>query len=66
MRFLSFQWMFRAKLNEPPQNLDRLSFRPRSEKRDPVRTALFIAAAIAFLTLLAGMIAVLTITPPTL
>jgi len=64
-----FNEMFRPKgneLSEPPQNLDRLSFRPRSKKRDPVRTALFIAAAIAFLTLLAGMIAVLTITPPTL
>jgi hypothetical protein len=58
--------MFRAKVNEPPQNLDRLSFPPRGKTRDPVRTALFIAAAIAFLALLAGMIAVFTITPPTL
>jgi hypothetical protein len=58
--------MFRAKPNEPPQNLDPLSFRPRGKERDPVRTALFIAAVIAFLTLLTAMIAVLTITPPTL
>ena len=61
--------MFRAKLkepNEPPQNFDRLSFRPRSKTRDPVRMALLIAAAIAFLALLAAMVAVLTITPPTL
>ena len=60
--------MFTAKRNEPnepPQNFDPLLFRPRSKIRDPVRTALFVAAAIAFLALLAGMIAVLTITAPT-
>jgi hypothetical protein len=51
--------------NEPAQNTDRLSFPPRDKTRDPASTALFTAAAIAFLALLAGMIAVLTITPPT-
>jgi hypothetical protein len=61
--------MFMAKLrqpNAPPQNLDLLSFRVRGKEPDPVRTVLFIAAAIACLALVAAMIAVLTITPPTL
>jgi len=58
--------MFRAKPSEPAPNVNRLSFRPRGKARDPVRTALFIAATIAFLVLLAGMIAILTITAPTL
>jgi pSer/pThr/pTyr-binding forkhead associated (FHA) protein len=40
-------------------------FRTRSKERDPGRTALFIAAAIALLTLIAGIIAVLTMHPPT-
>jgi hypothetical protein len=58
--------MFRAKPSEPSQDFDRLSFRPRSKTRDPVRTTLLIAVTIAFLALLAAMIAVLMITPPTL
>jgi len=60
--------MFKAKMtepSEPAQNTDRLSFPPRAKTRDPASTALFIAAAVAFLALLAGMTAVLTITPPT-
>ena len=40
-------------------------FRTRSKQRDPGRTALFIAAAIAFLALIAGIIAVLTMHAPT-
>jgi len=62
--------MFRVKLRQQPnvlpQNFGRLSFHPRGKEPDPVGTALFIAAAVAFLALVAGMIAVLTITPPTL
>jgi hypothetical protein len=40
-------------------------FRTRSKQRDPGRTALFIAAAIALLALLAGIVAVLTMHAPT-
>ena len=40
-------------------------FRTRSKERDPGRTALFIAAAIALLTLIAGIVAVLTMHAPT-
>ena len=40
-------------------------FRTRSKERDPGRTALFIAAAIALLALIAGLIAVLTMHAPT-
>jgi pSer/pThr/pTyr-binding forkhead associated (FHA) protein len=40
-------------------------FRTRSKQRDPSRTALFVAAAIALLALLAGMVAVLTMHAPT-
>jgi predicted component of type VI protein secretion system len=40
-------------------------FRTRSKERDPGRTALFIAAAVALLTLIAGIIAVLTMHAPT-
>jgi hypothetical protein len=40
-------------------------FRARSKQRDPGRTALFIAAAIALLALLAGLAAVLTMHTPT-
>ena len=40
-------------------------FRTRSKGRDPGRTALFIAAAVALLSLIAGIIAVLTMHPPT-
>ena len=39
-------------------------FRTRSKQRDPGRTALFLAAAIAFLALIAGIIAVLTMHAP--
>src|SRR5881398_3369329 len=39
-------------------------FRTRSKQRDPGRTALFIAAAIALLALLAGIVAVLTMHAP--
>ena len=39
-------------------------FRTRSKQRDPGRTALFIAAAIALLALLAGIIAVLMMRAP--
>src|SRR5438477_10316832 len=39
-------------------------FRTRRKERDPGRTALFIAAAIAFLALLAGIVAVLTMHAP--
>jgi pSer/pThr/pTyr-binding forkhead associated (FHA) protein len=40
-------------------------FRARSKQRDPMRTALFVIAAIAFLILLAGLVAVLTMHAPT-
>jgi len=40
-------------------------FRTRSKERDPGRTALFIAAGIALLALIAGLIAVLTMHAPT-
>jgi hypothetical protein len=40
-------------------------FRTRSKQRDPGRTALFVAAAIALLALLAGIVAVLTMHAPT-
>src|SRR5438552_13275264 len=40
-------------------------FRTRSTQRDPGRTALFVAAAIALLALLAGIVAVLTMHAPT-
>jgi predicted component of type VI protein secretion system len=40
-------------------------FRTRSKERDPGRTALFIAAAIALLSLIAAIIAVLTMHAPT-
>lgn len=40
-------------------------FPTRSKERDPGRTALFIAAAIAFLALVAGIVAVLTMHAPT-
>src|SRR5437660_12499266 len=39
-------------------------FRTRSKQRDPGRTALFIAAAIALLALIAGIVAVLTMHAP--
>jgi len=39
-------------------------FRTRSKQRDPGRTALFVAAAIALLALLAGIVAVLTMHAP--
>src|SRR2546429_8562732 len=39
-------------------------FRTRSKQRDPGRTALFVAAAIALLALLAGIVAVITKQPP--
>lgn len=40
-------------------------FRARGKQRDPGRTALFIAAAIGLLALLAGIVAVLTMHAPT-
>ena len=40
-------------------------FRTRNKERDPGRTALFIAAAIALVALIAGIIAVLTMHAPT-
>jgi pSer/pThr/pTyr-binding forkhead associated (FHA) protein len=40
-------------------------FRTRSKERDPARTALFIAAAIALVALIAGIIAVLAMHAPT-
>jgi len=40
-------------------------FRMRNKERDPGRTALFIAAAVALLALIAGIIAVLTMHAPT-
>ena len=40
-------------------------FRTRSKERDPGRTALFIAAAVALLSLIAAIIAVLTMHAPT-
>jgi len=40
-------------------------FRTRSQERDPGRTALFIAVAIALLALIAGIVAVLTMHAPT-
>lgn len=40
-------------------------FRARNNQRDPAKTALFMAAAIAFLALLGGLAAVLTIRAPT-
>jgi pSer/pThr/pTyr-binding forkhead associated (FHA) protein len=40
-------------------------FRTRRKERDPGRTALFVAAAVALLALIAGIIAVLTMHAPT-
>jgi len=40
-------------------------FRTRSKERDPGRTALFIAAAVALLSLIAGILAVLNMHAPT-
>ena len=40
-------------------------FRTRRKERDPGRTALFIAAAIAMLSLIVAIIAVLTMHAPT-
>ena len=40
-------------------------FRTRRKERDPGRTALFIAAAVALLALIVGIIAVLTLHAPT-
>jgi hypothetical protein len=44
---------------------NRSSFRPRGSQLDRAWMALFIAAAVAVVALLAAMIAVSTITPPT-
>ena len=40
-------------------------FRARSKNRDPGRTALFVAAAIGLLALIAGIVAILTMHAPT-
>jgi hypothetical protein len=40
-------------------------FRARSKQRDPIKRALFIVAAIAFLIPLAALVAVLTMHAPT-
>jgi len=44
---------------------NRSSFRPRGKQLDRVWMALFLAAAVAVVALLAAMIAVSTITTPT-
>jgi pSer/pThr/pTyr-binding forkhead associated (FHA) protein len=49
----------------PPDFANASPFRTRSKQRDPGRTALFIAAAIALLALIAAIIAVLTMSGPT-
>lgn len=55
-----------AQISSRPADFANASpFRARSQQRDPARTALFIAAAIAFLAVIAGIVAVFTMQAPT-